>query len=103
MFALTGGQPSSFAHANPFEELDDEEEMDEEVINSFTQWAHKVNYVPNPKSSLQPPVRAEPVTIASLKDLDDMMGRDPRLTPLPQNTKKLRRAMRRTPSDIELI
>ena len=45
MFALTAQPaPKSFAHKNVFDELDDgESDMDEDVINHFSSWAHKVN------------------------------------------------------------
>ena len=75
--------------------------MDGEVINNFAQWANKVKHVLNSKPKHERPASSQAVTIASLKDLDDMMTCDPRLAPLPMNTKKLRRAMHETPDDIE--
>ena len=91
MFALTIDLPKkTFVHPNSFADLDESEsDLDEDMIQNFSSWAStkkKSNYI----------------TIASLKDLDDRISKDSRLAPLPSDSKKLKRALRKTPKQIEL-
>ena len=95
VFALTSNQHPNFEHANSFGELssdDEESDMDESFINDFAGWAHSVKVAPSQRSS------NKTVRINSLKDLDEKMPKDSRLTALPTNTKKLQRALKKLES-----
>ena len=107
MFALTAvGTPSqkSFVDPNPFAELsEDDEEMDEDVIAHFSQWAHKVNSASaNLQSVKLKPKQKKSIQISSLKELDEQMASNPKLAALPSNPKKLSRALRKMPTGIEI-
>ena len=98
IFSLRGNgeQPPSFAHQNAFEALDDgEEEMDDEVINHFAKWAHKVQRAKQSAQKDDPP---KTVRITSLQELDTQMAIDPRLAALPIHSKKLSRKIRKLES-----
>ena len=95
-FALTvAPERPNFLHANPFDELADEneEDFDEEVIQHFANWAHKVQVAKKPAGDKK--VKSKPVHITSLQELDHQMSVDPRLAALPANTKKLQRKIRK--------
>ena len=93
-FALSSPpEPPNFAHKNAFDELE-EEDLDDEVINEFSHWAHKVQDLRSPTPATPAP-QFKPLHITSLKDLDAHMATDPRLAALPSNTKKLQRKIRK--------
>ena len=83
MFALTIDLPKkTFVHPNSFADLDESEsDLDEDMIKNFSSWASTKK-------------KGNPITIASLKDLDDRISKDSRLASLPSDSKKLKRALR---------
>ena len=91
--ALTSspGGPN-FEHANPFQELA-EEDLDDEMIAHFASWAHKVRIDQQPRGP--EPVPKKTLHIASLKELDDQMKSNPRLAALPTSSKGLQRKLRK--------
>ena len=84
--------PPNFSHRNPFEEFAEEDDLDEDTLNHFSKWAHKVHI--EKKAPGRSPA-SKPLRITSLKDLDEQMSKDPRLAALPSNTKKLQRKIRK--------
>ena len=82
MFALRS-QPTvtptkSFVDRNLFEDLgEDEEELSDDVIHEFSQWAHKVKV-----DSKSPKASTAPIGASCLKDLDKQIAENPRCLPL---------------------
>ena len=88
IFALHA-RPAPFAHDNPFAGLsedddDAEDEIPDDMVNKFSQWAHKVGKTKKPKKSIQ---------IASLKQLEDHVANNDDIKKLPDNTKKLKKML----------
>ena len=107
IFALTD-QPS-FSHPNPFDDLaesddDDAEELPDDIVTHFSKWA-KVKTAAHPKKkkknaqSSASDVPDSAIRIASLKEFEKQA---PKLASSPANTKKLQRALKKLPQEIEL-
>ena len=93
----TGRAPSNdFTHPNAFADLaDEEDDLSDDFIKQFQGWAGTNNVRVAPTKVKSAPLMSENIHIASLKELDDKMHSDQRLTALPTNTKKLQRAIRK--------
>ena len=92
--ALTTGP--NFTHPNAFADLaDEEDDLSDDFIEQFKGWAGARNVKVVQTKAKAATGMSEHIHIASLKELDDKMYSDQRLTALPTNTKKLRRALKK--------
>ena len=105
MFALRTAAPQSksYAHRNSFADLSDgdesEEDLDDSIMESFANFAHKVKMAPAKKLKK----KKGSIKIASLKDLDLQIASNPQAFKSESlNSKRLQRSLRRTPMDIQL-
>ena len=92
--ALTTGP--NFSHPNAFADLaDEEDDLTDDFLQQFQGWAGARNVKVVQSKAKAATSMSEHIHIASLKELDDKMHSDQRLTALPTNTKKLQRALRK--------